>query len=861
MRSLTKDTFREIKNTFSRFLSIMLISMLGVAFLAGIKTSAPSMRASVNAYYDEQALMDMRLLSSLGLTDEDVSAALALEDVAAAEGSYTADLFIAVDGSDSVAKAHSVPETLNLPLLLEGALPASAYECAIEEDLAAFLSLGIGDTIELHTEEGTYDGAVNHGAYTISGIVQSPLYISFERGSSTLGSGRAAYYIYLPREAFALEYYTEVSVRLRGGEGLIRHSEEYEAFVDSRRPALEAFLDTRSELRYDSIYTEARRELDKAWGDFYAMEEAYGEYASAEISAALRAAQSELEAQEEQLSTLADWSAYALDLSSLPAFSSFADDSERVGALANVFPIIFFIVAALVCLTTMTRMVDEQRLQIGALKALGYGKWAVARKYILYALFASLLGSILGILLGSLTIPRVIFAAYSILYTLPEMVLDLSPSLCVWSSAAAILSTTVAAFAAVFTALRTAPAELMRPRAPAPGKRVFLERIKPLWRRLSFTKKVTARNLLRYKKRLIMTVVGIGGCTGLLIAGFGLQDSIFGIVDRHFEVSLYDLIAIMSPQATKADMDTAVETLRDDELVQLCLPAYQNGATFSGNKRTISGYVVASDEPEALRQYFVFRGRKDGETVDFPADSGALVTEKLAELLNLSVGDEIILDESGRSARVAGIIENYVSHYVFLSSAYYETVYGEAYAPNIIFVRSAGGDAETNEALSEKLISLGTVHSVSNTKATVDSIVDSLNLINYAVLVIIIAAAALAFIVLYNLTNINITERIRELATIKVLGFYDREVSSYLYRENVILTGLGALLGLLFGYLLHQWLVLTVEVDLVMFVRSADLSSYVYSLLLTLAFSMLVNVAAHFRLKKIDMVLSLKSAE
>ena len=1081
LRALNKDIFREIRNTFSRFMSIFLLSMLGVAFLAGLKTSAPSMKLSVSQYYDDQSLMDFRLTSTLGLTNEDVNAANDLAFVNFAEGTYTVDAFMDAGESEYVVKVHTVGGTLNQPSILEGRLPQTSGECVIEK--ITTLDLKIGDTINLRTSGSNYENFLSDGEFTIVGIIQSPEYISLDRGTSTLGSGAVDFYLYLSPSAFESEVYTDIVLTVNGSKGLNRYGSEYKDLIDSLAPQLENFIEERVDMRYQTLYTQARAELDKGWQEYESSKDAadndlesaritlenfraeldsgwaaynnakveldaeianmrseldsqWAQYnaANAQVSAArtefesnrteilsqlnnsqnevdagmqqlsemreqldlveqslasleqqineltdvegaearlselqeqynilrqqyddnlsayqdesanlqraqaeidstryeleqveqniaasesqmsqtleqLNAAEyalssnsqadeletarneleigeaeyadaldelnrqyedvtaefedalAELEAAEAELSQLQSGIGYALDLTQTTGFSSFGDDADRVGALANVFPIIFFLVAALVCLTTITRMVDEKRAEIGTLKALGYSKWSVAKKYIVYASAASLTGSVAGILLGCWVIPKVIFTSYSILYTMPDMILRLIPSLCILSCLAAVLSTTIAAFAAVSASLRAYPAELMRPRAPKPGKRVFLERIPFIWNHLSFIKKVTARNLFRYKKRLLMTVIGIGGCTALLITGFGLQDSIFAIINRQFEnVSKYDLTAIMNPQSNIQDFYSTVDTMNENELVTGCLTAYQNSYTLSGNRHTANAYIFATDDTENFTNYIILRDRKSGGEYSFP-QHGAVITEKLSELLGLTVGDTLTLDNEGHSVQISGITENYIYHYVYMSAEYYAEVFGQPWEPNCFLIKTVNDDQSTIDELSESLISSGTIITVSNIKGMANSFTDSLNVVNYAVLVIIISAAALAFVVLYNLTNINITERKRELATIKVLGFYDWEVSSYVYRENIVLTFMGMILGVILGFALHSWLVRTIEVDMVMFGRTADASSYIYALLLTLLFSVLVNFAAHRKLKKIDMVESLKSVE
>ncbi|MGM9578076.1 MAG: ABC transporter permease, partial [Evtepia sp.] len=513
--------------------------------------------------------------------------------------------------------------------------------------------------------------------------------------------------------------------------------------------------------------------------------------------------------------------------------------------------------------TTMTRMVEEQRTQIGALKALGFSRLAISKKYLGYAFAASLSGSLLGLILGCTLIPMVIANAFRILYDIPGLELKPQPGLCIAAVAAAVLCTTGAALWACLSTLMDTPANLMRPKAPKAGRRVFLEHITPLWSRLTFTWKVTMRNLFRYQKRFWMTVIGIGGCTALIVTGFGLHDSIFAILDKQFdEVSVYDATVGLDAHITDEEMGKATYYLDDNENVDRWLSCRQITADVSAGNLTNTAYLFAVEDQEAFRQLIDLRERKSGDHVEISSD-GVVITEKLSELLDLQVGDTITLEGNRRvEAAVTAIAENYVRHYVYMTEDFYEELFQEPAKENVILLAYGDGvDAGSQDDTSVALMKLDGVSSYSNIGTIRASFTDSMSAIDYAVIIIIVAAAALAFVVLYNLTNINITERVRELATLKVLGFYDREISAYVYRENIFLTIFGILLGLVMGRFLHAWLVLTVEIDMVMFGRTAPAYAYLLAAALTALFSVIVNVAAHFRLKKVDMVESLKTTE
>ena len=607
---------------------------------------------------------------------------------------------------------------------------------------------------------------------------------------------------------------------------------------------------------------DALAELEQGETD-YAEGLADYEEGRAEADEEIAEAQAKLDDARDQVDEIEECEWYILGRNTNSGFVGYSQDAERVGNLASVFPIIFFLVAALVCLTTMTRMVEEQRTQIGALKALGFSRLAISKKYLGYAFFASLSGGLIGLAVGCTLIPMVVTNAFRIMYHIPGMEFKHQPVLYIVAVAAAVLCTTGAALWACQSTLSDTPANLMRPKAPKAGRRVFLEHIKPLWRHLSFTWKVTVRNLFRYQKRFWMTVIGIGGCTALIVTGFGLHDSIFAILDKQFdEVSVYDATVGLDSHMTDEGMAEVTDYLNGNENVDRWLACRQLTVDASAGDLTHSAYIFAVEDQEAFRQLIDLRERKSGAHVEIDPD-GVVITEKLSELLDVQVGDTITLEGDRRAeATVTAIAENYVHHYVYMTETFYEELFREPADENVILL-AYGDEVDTagQNATSVALMRLDAVSSYSYIGTIRDTFTDSMSAVDYAVIIIIIAAAALAFVVLYNLTNINITERVRELATLKVLGFYDRETTAYIYRENIFLTAFGVILGLVMGRFLHAWLVLTVEVDLVMFGRTAPAYAYLLAAGLTVLFSVIVNIAAHFRLKKVDMVESLKTVE
>lgn len=555
------------------------------------------------------------------------------------------------------------------------------------------------------------------------------------------------------------------------------------------------------------------------------------------------------------------------DRSDNTSFSSYGDNADKIAAIATVFPVFFFLVAALVALTTMTRMVEEERGQVGTMKALGYTRGQIAAKYILYALAASLAGSAVGMLIGMQLFPRIILSAYNIMYDLPELLTPFNWGYGLLATGAAVACTLLATLNACWAELREQPASLMLPKAPKAGKRILLEHIGPVWRRLKFTHKVTARNLFLYKKRFFMTVVGIAGCTALLVTGFGLHDSISDIVEKQFdELAHYQmLVSLQDPSALEGRDLSAI--LEDDSQITGYLAMTQEDATVvpeEGNEAD-NVYITVPSDTGALNDYFTFRQRTTGEAVPFEEGS-VVITEKLAERQDVGVGDAITVENAdGKEAAftITGVCENYVYHYLYMSADVYREAFGEDPEVNLLYCSLADGvdTPEAEDELSTALLKCRDVAGAQFTHEITASFSQSLGSINYIVVVLIIAAGALAFVVLYNLTNINITERSKELATIKVLGFYDNEVGAYIYRETSILALIGTACGLLFGIALHTFVIRTAEVDMVMFGRSIYPMSFVWSALLTILFSVLVNLVMYRKLKNISMVESMKAPE
>ena len=553
------------------------------------------------------------------------------------------------------------------------------------------------------------------------------------------------------------------------------------------------------------------------------------------------------------------------DREALPEYTDYGDNADRLRNIGQVFPVIFFLVAALISLTTMTRMVEEQRTQIGTLKALGYKKSAIAAKYICYAFFATLLGSVLGMLIGEKIIPYIIITAYGIMYhnVANTISIDYQPGFALIASAASVVCTVGATLFASGKELQETPASLMRPPAPKEGKRVLLERLTLIWKHLSFSWKSTIRNLFRYKKRLIMTVFGIAGSMGLMLVGFGIQDSISDIAAIQYrELQHYDGMVIEDSDATEEEHAELFEYMKENEQIAHCNRVQMTKISAPKGSSNISIYLFVPESLSEFARDVTLKNRITGETYEL-TDEGAAISEKTASLLGLKVGDMIPLKKGDKEYKVmvAVITENYMSHYLYMTPRVYEQTFGEKPEyENIVFTMQEDCKDDLEMAGSRILANPGAL-SISYTSSLASQVDRMLSTLDAVILVLIVSAGMLAFVVLYNLNNINITERQRELATLKVLGFYDGEVSQYVLRENVILTVLGIMFGAVFGILIHRYVITTVEVDAVMFGRNIKPLSFLYSGILTSIFSIVVNGVMHFKLKTIDMVESLKSVE
>ncbi len=1039
-KALRKDFYMEIRRSLGRFLSIFFIVAIGCAFFSGIRASEPDMRYSGDTYFDKKNMMDIQVISTLGLTDDDLQAIESVDGVEYAEGSYSVDV-LCTEGDNQIAvHVMALMPTMNQVQLEEGRLPEAEDECALDVDYLNESSLEIGDEITFSSgSEDEITDTLKADTFTITGAVSSPNYISFQRGSTTIGNGSLTAFIVVPESSFVLDVYTEIYTQVDGAKDLTAFTDAYDERIQDVMDQIEEIKDERQKARYDEVVDEADEELEKARqevadaekeledgrveaeteladarqkledarsevdsgrqeiessraelessrqqlkdsqeqvdqgqeelnanidnlneqiDELNAAKEQYnalaasgatddvtmaalkalyeqiqsGEAAITQAQAQIDSAKAELESGQEQINSgwtqitdgeqqlaeaeaeLADAEAeiadgweeyyegeaeaeaeiadgeqkiadakeeladaeqeiedleepewYIYDRSNLPDYTGYGENADRMRAIGEVFPVIFFLVAALISLTTMTRMVEEQRTQIGTMKALGYERHSIAGKYLGYALLATVSGSVVGILFGEKVFPYIIINAYGIMYQhMNDIVIPYNVRYGLGAAAAALACTLLATILSCYKELREQAAELMRPPTPKQGQRVFLERVKFIWKHLNFSWKASIRNLVRYKKRLFMTIFGIGGCMALMLVGFGLKDSIMAIVDIQYEeIQLYDGNIILTDDATDADKNNIVAELEKDSAMAGATEGILTQISVGAGDEWHDVYLNVPKDVEEFSEFVVLQDRVTNEKYQLD-DSGAIITEKMSTELDVEQGDTIIIrddDKGDLEVKISAVCENYMGHYLYMTPEFYEKIYGETPDYNCIFYKTADRITEEAERLGEEALAMPGALSISYTTDLREQVDNMLGALDEVIVVLIISAGMLAFVVLYNLNNINITERQRELATLKVLGFYNGEVAMYVYRENIVLTFLGAVFGIVLGKILHRFIIVTVEIESVMFGRNIDLSSYIYAFLLTILFSLFVNGIMHFKLKKINMVESLKSVE
>lgn len=815
---LLKHIFMKIKDNYKRFLSLICMAFLGVGFYAGIQSSSPDMLKTLDNFYDENNVYDISVISNVGLTEDDLLKLSKIKNVELAINIQEKDTYLEIEENNYVVKLIEYNSQMNNVYIKEGRLPKNSNEVSVDNALLENNNLKLGDSI-------TIDGK----KYSIVGNVISPLYFSAERPNSNLGSGKVDYYIYVYNGSLDLEAYSNIYITVKGAKKYLTNSDSYKKLINNVKKYIDLIKDKQQDIRYDELYS-----------DIIETSEMYG------ISI------------DESNFIKPKWYIYdRLDNTSYKELINASDNLKKIG---NIFPIIFFAISVLVSLISMMRMIEEDRVENGTLKSLGYNSFHITLKYVIYSLLATTIGSSVGAIFGSYMIPSVIWNIYKKIFFIPKFIYLLKSdynALGLWICILCICGTSVIV---CIKNLREVPANLMRPKAPKSGKKILLERINFIWKKLKFSDKITIRNIFRYKSRVITTVLGIAGCTSLILAGFGLKDSIKDVTDFQFNnIIKYDKLLMTNESINQIDIEK--ELLNDDKVENFTNVNTQNiKVLFNDEEQEVT--MITPDDFNSISKSISLIDLKTNNIIDNISDNSCIISEKTAKLLDIDVGDKISLldnDNNKYDIKVSYIIKNYINQYLYINKNTYNNLFNN-YKINSILISLKDKDKNSKE-FDKKYISNGYALTIVDNDDMKNSMNDMLGSIDSIVAILIIAAASLAFVVLYNLSNINISERKREIATLKVLGFYPSEVDKYINRETVLLTILGIGIGLLFGSYLSHFIISTCEPDYIMFDRHVYTLSYFYSLFITVIFTIIVTIVTHFNLKKINMVTSLKNVE
>lgn len=815
---LLKHIFMKIKDNYKRFLSLICMAFLGVGFYAGIQSSSPDMLKTLDNFYDENNVYDISVISNVGLIEDDLLKLSKIKNVELAINIQEKDTYLEIEENNYVVKLIEYNSQMNNVYIKEGRLPKNNNEVSVDNALLENNNLKLGDSI-------TIDGK----KYSIVGNVISPLYFSAERPNSNLGSGKVDYYIYVYNGSLDLEAYSNIYITVKGAKKYLTNSDSYKKLINNVKKDIDLIKDKQQDIRYDELYS-----------DIIETSEMYG------ISI------------DESNFIKPKWYIYdRLDNTSYKELINASDNLKKIG---NIFPIIFFAISVLVSLISMMRMIEEDRVENGTLKSLGYNSFHITLKYVIYSLLATTIGSSVGAIFGSYMIPSVIWNIYKKIFFIPKFIYLLKSdynALGLWICILCICGTSVIV---CIKNLREVPANLMRPKAPKSGKKILLERINFIWKKLKFSDKITIRNIFRYKSRVITTVLGIAGCTSLILAGFGLKDSIKDVTDFQFNnIIKYDKLLMTNESINQIDIEK--ELLNDDKVENFTNVNTQNiKVLFNDEEQEVT--MITPDDFNSISKSISLIDLKTNNIIDNISDNSCIISEKTAKLLDIDVGDKISLldnDNNKYDINVSYIIKNYINQYLYINKNTYNNLFNN-YKINSVLISLKDKDKNSKE-FDKKYISNGYALTIVDNDDMKNSMNDMLGSIDSIVAILIIAAASLAFVVLYNLSNINISERKREIATLKVLGFYPSEVDKYINRETVLLTILGIGIGLLFGSYLSHFIISTCEPDYIMFDRHVYTLSYFYSLFITVIFTIIVTIVTHFNLKKINMVTSLKNVE
>lgn len=809
---LLKNTLKKIKKSFGRYLSLFLIILLGVGFYTGIIESVPNIKNVQIEYYQETNLMDLKIVSTLGLDDEDITAINELKEVDTVVGSYTKDVIV----EDNVVRIHSIEKEINKVHLIKGKLPTNNNEC-----LADFNHYKIGDEITINKD---YTNDLTNNKYKVVGTIISPIYTSDDYGSANIGNGKIYSYLFIPKDNFQYDYYTETYLTINK---------------------------TNKDIPYANSYNnKVKKVIDK-------LEILKKERLTARMSQFMIQSFTNINTNQSIIDSFQNSNWYILDRDNVvSSYVILESQYDQVTTIANVIPLFFIIIVILMTSNTMTRMIAEERGEMGTLTSLGFSNLHIISTYLFYVLSATILGTIIGYFIGTIFLPKLVYNCFPVNF--PEITYQFDLSLFLISLLTTCLIMTFVTITSCIKELKQKPAYLLRPIAPKSGKKVLLERINFIWNKLSFSSKVTIRNISRYKKRVLMTLLGTAGCTFLIMIGFALKDSINSIGDKQYtELFKYDNLMILNNNVTSISNDLNI-TL--DSLIENPLLLNQTSYKVVEQNNSLDIYLLV---PESTNEYFYsyFQLRDENSKSSLKLnDEGVIITPKIKKRFNIEVGDTITLENLNKEkyqVKVTGITENYVSNYIYMSKKLYEDIFQKKLSYNVIVSKNL----QKQNKIATTLLESNQILSISFADDLLKNANNGVSGLNNIVILLVIISSLLAFTVLYNLTSINISERIREIATLKVLGFKDIESNEYIYRETIITVIIGIILGLIITPILHSYIMELLEVDTMVFLKQIKIQSYIYASVLTFSFALIMQIITYFKIKKINMIESLKSVE
>ena len=806
---LLKNTIRKLKHSFGRYFSLLIIILIGVGFYAGIQSSVPSIKNLQNDYYNETNLMDLTVRSTLGLTKDDINAIKKLKNVKEVEGTYTAYV---LTGEDAI-KVHAITDKINKYKLENGRKPNKNNECLAD---SAFYK--VGDTIKITSEENP----LNQTELKVVGTIISPLYTGTNYGYTNIGTGKLYSYIYVPKETFNEDTYTEIYILGDKKTDEVPYTKAYDEFLDKLTDEIENIQKEREEARLEEVTKNL-----------------------------IQTAQLNPNILNTTQKITSKW--YITNRNTeVTGYSTLENQYFQVTTIATIIPLIFVSIVFLMTSNTMTRMISEERTEMGTFSSLGISNKKIILNYLCYVLSGTIIGALIGYIIGTIFIPPLVYNIFQ--FRIPPLEYYFDVNLFIACFALAIALMTIVTIYNAHKDLKQKPAALLRPASPKSGKSIFLEKIKFLWSRLSFSSKITTRNIFRYKKRVFMTLIGSAGCTALIFLGFALKDSVNGVGDKQYgEIFKYDNMLVLNNNVNEGKIEK-LQNMIDNPLL---FNQYSYNLEY-GQDDSLSVYMVVPEETgKKFTRHFNLLDNKTKNKLKLN-DNGVIITPKIADKLNLEVGDNIkIQNISGeeKTVKISGIAENYISNYIYISKKLYKQIFNEDITYNMI----AANNNKTTKA--KDILNTDLVMTINFSEDLKESANKEIKGLNNIVILIVVVSSLLALTVLYNLTSINISEREREIATLKVLGFTGRESNEYIYRETLVIVIFGIIIGLIIAVPLHQIITGFIEGDDMMFLKTIKPLSFVYPSLLTLLFALIMQLITYFKLKKINMIESLKSIE